>query len=333
MARLAKRLVFSLVPASALLLAGLVVGELWARAQHVTMDPDAGQSAPSEDGTACYRPSMTRGYEPIPGTCGRNDAGFVPFGGAPAWGDRRVLVLGDSIADQRRWVNTMAAGLNQGLDERVVVWNGGVPGYDSCSELRVLEEGGLAFDPELVVLQFCLNDYAVSATILPLPDGRVRFHAQSVHEFPGWVLRSRLLTMTLLRLGAANVGRTPERRIQSDPAEHCIARMAELGREHGFELWVALFPYLHSDLDHPEATVPMDARDVGAREVEARIRGFLDEQGIAYTDLRPVLEDQGPIQAQRNQPRDPWHPDDGAQAVIGGALAADLLEAGSLDQP
>jgi hypothetical protein len=331
MARLAKRLVFSLVPATALLLAGLVVGEIWARAQHVTMDPDAGQSAPSEDGAACYRPSLTRGYEPIPGTCGRDRTGLVPFGGEPSDAARRVLVLGDSIADQRRWVNTMLAGLDRGLDQPVVGRNGGVPGYDSCGELRVLEEAGLAFEPELVVLQFCLNDYAVSATILPLPDGRVRFHAQQVHEFPGWVLRSRLLTMTLLRLGAAGVGRSPDRRIQADPAEHCIARMAQLGRDRGFELWVALFPYLHSDPDGIGATVPMDARDQPAAQVEARIRGFLDQQGIRYTDLRPVLEAHGPIQDQRNQARDPWHPDNRAQARIGAALAEDLLGAGVLD--
>lgn len=80
--------------------------------------------------------------------------------------DFKILLLGDSVS----WgngiddtVKLFAARLEdelnaqqRGLSYEVI--NAGVPGYSTFQELIYLKTEGLALEPDLVILQFCLND-------------------------------------------------------------------------------------------------------------------------------------------------------------------------------
>ncbi len=80
-------------------------------------------------------------------------------------GTFRILVLGDSVAfgwgvdDEvtflRRWERALA---ERGDGRRYEVVNTGHPMYDTTQELALLREEGLAFDPDLVLLVYVVND-------------------------------------------------------------------------------------------------------------------------------------------------------------------------------
>jgi hypothetical protein len=97
-----------------------------------------------------------------------------------------VVVLGDS--------NSFASGVNDGeeypavlrelLAGRANVVNLAVPGYGLAQEIRLFYEFGQAYDPAIVVLQFCDNDpdgnllYRVTA----VEDGRFVFQQDQSHS-------------------------------------------------------------------------------------------------------------------------------------------------------
>jgi lysophospholipase L1-like esterase len=81
-------------------------------------------------------------------------------------GVRRVAVLGDSIAfgywvsEEDGFPRQLEAMLNElgPAGERVEVLDFGVPGYNLDQEIEALRAKALAFEPDVVVVAFCLND-------------------------------------------------------------------------------------------------------------------------------------------------------------------------------
>ena len=81
-------------------------------------------------------------------------------------GVRRVAVLGDSIAfgywvaEEDTFGRQLEAMLNdlRGDGTPVEVLSFGVPGYNLDQEIETLRSRALAFEPDVVVLAFCLND-------------------------------------------------------------------------------------------------------------------------------------------------------------------------------
>jgi hypothetical protein len=57
--------------------------------------------------------------------------------------------------------------LNANANAKVTVLNFGVPGYNMVQELEVLEAKALSFHPNLIVLQYCINDDHISNFIQP----------------------------------------------------------------------------------------------------------------------------------------------------------------------
>jgi hypothetical protein len=118
-------------------------------------------------------------FEPVPGMVVEEEAGlWDEYRGAanrlgyrdhdhpvakPA-GAFRVVVLGDSIAagwGVEDYADTFPARLETELVRRGVaaeVLNFGVTGYNTAQAVETLAARALAFDPDLVVLAYCLND-------------------------------------------------------------------------------------------------------------------------------------------------------------------------------
>ncbi|HEY7515823.1 MAG TPA: SGNH/GDSL hydrolase family protein [Vicinamibacteria bacterium] len=120
-------------------------------------------------GTVRRSPNPRLGYELRPGAHVRAEVEYrISSGGLRSPeallvkppGVRRVAVLGDSIAFGY-WVadeRTFARQLEAMLGPSVQVLNFGVPGYNLEQEIEVLRTKALAYDPDLVVVAFCLND-------------------------------------------------------------------------------------------------------------------------------------------------------------------------------
>jgi lysophospholipase L1-like esterase len=70
-------------------------------------------------------------------------------------GRRRLIVLGDSVAAPRRGFVGI---LQQRLQDRVEIINAAIPGYTTFQERTLLERDLLATEPDVVLLQYCVND-------------------------------------------------------------------------------------------------------------------------------------------------------------------------------
>lgn len=84
---------------------------------------------------------------------------------APAPGVHRVLVLGDSQAMgyENAREDALPAQLEKQLEQRRVraeVLNGGVAGFGTAESMVFLEQSGLGYQPDAVVLMFYRNDYS-----------------------------------------------------------------------------------------------------------------------------------------------------------------------------
>jgi hypothetical protein len=72
----------------------------------------------------------------------------------------RIVVLGDSVTDGYgvQWQDVFATMVQTGLGNRYEVINLGMGGVNTPQEIHLLEEYGLRFSPDYVVVNFVLND-------------------------------------------------------------------------------------------------------------------------------------------------------------------------------
>jgi lysophospholipase L1-like esterase len=151
-----------------------------------------------------------------------NSHGFrgaeVPL--AKPLGHRRILVLGDSIAFGKAMParDTFAAQLELALvrdGQRAEVLNLAVSGYDTLQQVVRLEHLGVAFDPDEVVLAYCLNDLGATTVSLDYVR-RLKYY------------RSPIYRLRALQWIAIRIDRISEARYQE--AAYDDTRFAELNR-------------------------------------------------------------------------------------------------------
>ena len=205
----------------------------------------------------------------------------------------RIVVIGDSITfgyglqPEQRFPEQLESRFRD-AGSKVEVLNLGVGGYDTLDEVAFLERVGLDFEPDLVVVGFCINDLGVQS---------VNLRTIRVLRRYGWLIRrSRLLQLLTVRVDRSGVRdemrslnaedefrrRNIERIVSlandpellemmaslrrelaedggSGPAPYLawytsepkvgklrfsFARLVRLAEEHGFEVLVAIFPFL-----------------------------------------------------------------------------------------
>lgn len=106
---------------------------------------------------------MARNYSR--GALQTDDLGFRRGAAVRQPGERSILLLGDSVAFaggvpyEESFASLVEDRLTQTLGKRVAVLNSGTPGYNTVQELLLLKDLRKSIRPNLVVLQFCMNDY------------------------------------------------------------------------------------------------------------------------------------------------------------------------------
>jgi lysophospholipase L1-like esterase len=120
-----------------------------------------------------------------------NSAGFRDdeFDEAKPEGTIRIIALGDSttagngVLDvDRTFTQLLEKRLNESRgdeDPRYEVFNMGVGGYHTMQEAETLRTKGMKYDPDLVLLTFCMNDFHLHA------DGRVHDQLSKVNQASG----------------------------------------------------------------------------------------------------------------------------------------------------
>jgi len=215
------------------------------------------------------------GYRARPGHLDSNELGLRDAPIEPVKSRFRLLLLGDSIPYYGDSIDdTFPGRLERRLaeDPRVApveVINGGIRGYTTYQELGFLRKFGLDLQPDLVGVAFCLNDVHKFAHYFVFKDGKVvgtgydftDEAVKSVHS-PLYALarKSRFLVFLRRRLSvfdaivalALRGGYTFDYRPDFSSAwrdegwvdvEHWLGEMRALGDEHGFRVFLVMFPF------------------------------------------------------------------------------------------
>lgn len=301
---------------------------------------------PYVDNAILYRTTPTRLYELRPGSdevVGRkrvririNSAGLrddreyaVP---KPA-GVRRLVVLGDSytfagkVPLEQTFPKRLEALLNQGAPGvRYEALNLAVPGYNTRQQKLNLEERGLAFEPDLVLVSFVLNDAVPAAQLVPL-DARVplplrrllkrfatvQFLAAGVKRLPAILARRPFK-------GGSEAAELAEGRPGWQTVQEALLAIQSLTAGAGARLLLAIWPMMEG-LD---SGYPFTAQ-------HALVSRFCEEHGIPFVDLLPAFEGARPEALW--VARDDHHPNGQALERGVSAIQAALTDRGLLQPP
>lgn len=221
-----------------------------------------------------WSPNPELGYEPIPRATGETASGD-PFNPsrrfnrlgfrdrnhtpAPEPGVFRIVVIGDSIAEGLG-VHDDSAIFPALLEKRMAeagheieIVNLAVRGYNTQQEVAMLVERGLAFQPDLVLLQYCWNDVTQMDGGLIERLREVEENGEVVDEtlmnpLLTWSAVYRLLFLGLIRDDMQNERDQELKHLTENTVGSSFARLAEISREQGFPVFVVVFPRLEKRL-------------------------------------------------------------------------------------
>ncbi len=219
-------------------------------------------------------------------------------------GSLRIAVVGDSVAFGY-WVAVedafpaqLEAMLGGGRSRPgVEVLNFGVPGYNLGQELAWLEAQALRFEPDLVVLAFCLNDlqsvfsYEYGLVVDREAGGwwgRVRDLALRSSLLASWVdyrLTEHEVRQRFAASRSADRGLAPRREVARRELDASFARLSAILAGAGVPGLVAVFPTLDHSFDaYPHqwlhTLVLESARSHGLTAIDLLdcLRGYAPEQ-------------------------------------------------------
>jgi lysophospholipase L1-like esterase len=322
------------------LLAGLLIAEAVVRMLHLA--PDVGFV---EVGRYRLSADPRLGYEMVPHrarpgpaldqyhfTSRSNSLGFRdrehPLRKRP--GTYRILVLGDSIAegmlveDDR---SIFPVVLEERLRTRGVaaeVLNFSVTGYNTMQEVETLKHRGLDYDPDLVLLAYCLNDTErVDGGLMQALEERERSsgrHLLNAARLNPWLARSALYRLVRTRVFPPAPALAADDRLDRDTVAEELDELAYLARAHRFEVLVAIFPRFDSLVPYPFG------------DQHAVIRRLASEHGFAWVDLlhafqRCALADREPVAV------DTVHPSVSGHACAAAAIDEAIARLASAPHP
>jgi lysophospholipase L1-like esterase len=242
----------------------------------------------------------------------------VPLEKAPE--TLRVLVLGDSITfgDGVRYEDTYPARLEELLGSRmsgkkVQVVNAGVQAYGTRHAVALFRSRAMAFDPDVVILGFYLNDATDMEETIRHFEARLKGIEV---PFPARV--SRLWEILHITLHARRIEReflsVTRASFQGPEWEHIkglFREMRELSEEKDFRFLVAIFPVLtRLDDDYPLA------------DIHGLVADALNRAGAEYIDLFDVFRGL-PADSLWVHPTD-HHPNEIAHRIAAERIAAHL---------
>jgi lysophospholipase L1-like esterase len=187
----------------------------------------------------------------------------------------------------------------------VEIINTGIGNYNTVQEVLFFEKYGLGWQPDLVILNYFINDAE------PVPQRRAAgVFKQSYLAMWLW---GRFDTLSRMAGKKAGFGAYYENLYREDrpgwqEAKRAMKRLIDLGRKHHFSLGFAILPELHG---------------VGPRyafqEIHDKLAFFLNDQGAEWVlDVAPYFRNEVPHNLWVSP--DDAHPNARAHAVIANAL-------------
>lgn len=275
----------------------------------------ATQQAPAGEYWAIYDPDL--GYRLNPKFGDYNSDGLRDHPIAPKDGRPRLVFLGDSIAQYGDDVDdTFVGHLRSELHqepafERLDVINAGIKGYTNYQELLYLKKYGLAFGPDLVGVQFCLNDLHKFLHSFRIEDRQIvpdtyQFSSEAMVDRRDWL--RRLLDKSRLLVWAENNLRVAAKALQwkiddgfsfdyavdfsnawrDEPwkdIESQFGEMVELGRQNNFRVFIVVVP---TGEQYNASYLARDRNYV--LKPQRKLKEIAERLSIPFYDLYPDLK-------------------------------------------
>ncbi len=261
------------------------------------------------------------GHEHTPGTAARlmgHDVAINRQGlrnrdvaAAKPAGTTRIMMLGDSIvfgwgvAQDKTMSVELERDLAAGGFGPVEVINTGVGNYNTAMETAYFLGAGAALQPDIVVLNYFINDAEPTPTYKAVPWYAKRFYAYAVSGGAWDIFKRTLLGGPAWKAYYADLYE------RDQPgwavAKDSIRRLAAYCREHGIRLVLTNIPELRELNPYPFAAVAAD------------LAALARSEGFEYLDFLPALAAEPPASLWVTAP-DP-HPNAKAHALMARALA------------
>jgi lysophospholipase L1-like esterase len=205
------------------------------------------------------RPSALLGYECIPNSQPRiNSYGMVSkeYKFIKDKDVFRILILGDSIAEQG-WIGEyLEERLNDNKPNsryKFEIWNAGVGSYDVRRYALYLKHKGLRYNPDMVVIFFCMNDFELNLKVYYKNNAGVTNYQFPVSEIskkytasPFLLKHSFLYRFIVLRLNSYMLSRKKTQNINRDEeaGRYYLQMIKDICEARKIPLFAVIFPYL-----------------------------------------------------------------------------------------
>ncbi len=219
----------------------------------------------------------------------RTNTGTTPTNTILFIGDS--VLFGGAVAYEQNLSHLLEEDLTQKMRTPVAVWNAGIPGFNSQQELAWMRIKAPEVQPQLILVQFCMNDY-LPPPVLAEGDGTLdvtRFSGEAGFSVRGLLYRSKAVVFLKEKLKDLQKVRPewfPKRLhylhyIHKGPGwtacKEAFREMQRIAEAHGARLAIILFP-MEPQLRIPDSS-PQDD-----------LRRFCANEGIQVLDLFEPFE-------------------------------------------
>ncbi len=254
-----------------------------------------------KSGLYLYRPSKVPGlgYELIPYMPAErevNSYGMVckeyPIKKGP--NVYRILVLGDSVTQEYSFVENLETMLNAahlGLDFEL--WNAGTGGYQVNQYAAYLKYKGIRYEPDMVIVDFCLNDFDLDTIVYYETKNGVAgyrntgYYLSKAIPLNKWCYRHsylyRLLIINLEKLLFTHEGKNKDSAFdENQEGRYYLKSIMDICKKHKIPLLAVIFPYLK----------PLGEYTDGEKEQYKMISDSLRELDIDVIDLHAYIPEE-----------------------------------------
>jgi hypothetical protein len=229
----------------------------------------------------------------------------------------RIMFLGDSVTSLKMYTRELEKDIRESRPSTALDFlNAGTGGWNTFNERIYLEKYGLKYHPNIVVLQFHLNDFFSTPVVIRQPDGSwLAFNAGKM----GFYLNNSLLSSS--RLAQFVFFRLLEWRnnTQSEMApeivESELGKIRDMAKANGFALKIVLFPYFRATTDYD-------------RQCTNKIRKIIHHLGLEDDTVDLIKSFSGlDLSVHQLSPGDESHPDESAAKLAADTALPSVLSA------
>ncbi len=236
----------------------------------------------------------------------------------------RIIVIGDSITEMDYYVRSLEYLLNNAnLKSEFEVWNCAVGGYGIINYYGILRSKILRFNPDMIIIGFCLNDLLITPVAFRNSDlNNWIIFENSMNEYPAYYnfpanLRFfeksyayRFLLFSSQRLIKGNLGKSVD---DKEIGGWALAGIKDITEKRNIKLLGVIIPYFKNKYNKEEKTA------------YARETMLLAGCKIRYLDLHGKFPDIDDL-SWRNNRRDWVHPSVNGHIIIAREIYNYLLK-------